>query len=137
MKFYDLLLIMIMLNIFGAALTNSGAFGQMGLSAEFLPTESTSDDVEEMETGLNEAVEGKISGDNPIEAIFGLISNIIVKSYKNVLGPFERYIFWPKIMMLEFGIPSQIAWGFTILFNFIQIVGLWQFVTGRSFKQIE
>lgn len=137
MRFYELTLIMILVNVFGAALTNSGAFSQMGLDAEIVSFHPTQTDIETMEQDLKESVAGDVSGDDATETIFGLVTKAIVQSFNKVFDPLRKYILWPALIMQAFGIPSEISFGFTIIFNIIQVIGLLQFVTGRSFKQIE
>jgi hypothetical protein len=141
MKFWELTLFMILINVFGSALTNSGLFTAMGFTIDPYTLESmsgTQADIETFQGRMNNTISSEITGDDPTSKAFGSVSDSITTSFHTFFDTFSRYILWPAmIMQMVFHIPAVIGYAFTIMFNLIQAIGLFQFITGRSFKDYE
>lgn len=142
MKFYELTMIMLLVNVFGVALTSSGLFTAMGMSGTInLGDMNTAETrIETIENATMSGINDEITGSGIIETAYAWVAGFMQKLTGNVGGFFNKmksYILWPSMMMQMFGIPSQIGHAFTIVFNLIQVVGIIQFISGRSFKGMD
>jgi hypothetical protein len=137
MKFWDLALMMIIINVFGAALIGSGLFTQMGMTETFEFGDTTQADFLSIEQGAKSSIADSISSDDPTTEIFGRESISRAKSVSNFFDKLFAYIFWPAKLMQMFNVPSQIGMAFTTLFNGVQIIGIIQFITGRNLRDYE
>src|SRR4030043_385529 len=99
MRFWDLALMMVLVNVFGAALSSSGALNKMGLSAEITAYNPTQDDITTMEEDLKSSVSGDITGYDSTDTVFGIITKAIVQSFNKVFDPLKKYILWPAMLM--------------------------------------
>jgi hypothetical protein len=136
-KFWELTLVMILFNLFGSALVNSGLFTSMGISENIYVSSPTQTDIEDMEEKLKTSVSDQVSSNDPATTLFGVISDATSKVISSFFNPLKRYIFWPNMIMQLFGIPNEIGYAFTIVFNTIQLIGILQFITGKGFREME
>ena len=143
MKFYELALFLFILNVFGMAFTSVGLYEEMGFSESFeLGGEATTmEELEQVEEGVRESMgEEVMTGDDPVTYTLGLMYSAVERVTTTIftpLGALTKYIFWPKIILLKFGVPAQIGNAVTLVFGLIQVIGIAQFLTGRGFKEME
>lgn len=142
MKFYELTLIMLLVNAFGIALTSSGLFTAMGMTGaiNFGDMSTVETRINTMENATMSGISDTVSGTGIIETAYAWFSSFVQKLTGNIGGFFNQmkaYILWPSMILQIFGVPSQIGHAFTAVFNIIQIVGLIQFISGRNFKGMD
>jgi len=90
---------------------------------------------EDIQTGISEE---EVSGEDPVTYLTGLVYKMIRDTYLGLFGNITKYVYWlPYILITIFGIPTDMANAIGIIFNVIQIIGLIQIITGRSFKGVE
>lgn len=136
MKFWELTLIMVLFNVFGSALFNAGLFSELGIYDKPPFKTSGETDINSLEQQVKESTSDQITSTDPATSLFGFISDASVKII-NFFDTVKNYIFWPAVVLQYFGIPNQIGAAFTIVFNLIQIIGIIQILTGKSFMGVE
>src|SRR4030042_434204 len=104
---------MVLVNVFGAALSSSGALNKMGLSAEITAYNPTQDDITTMEEDLKSSVSGDITGYDSTDPVFGTIGVIYMGAFEELIaGQFFDSIISPFTAL---GISTQIF--YLILFT--------------------
>lgn len=138
MRLWDIALFFIILNIFGTIWFGSGKFNEeMGFKTElyFDMPEDLSDIEENVESGgLTDA---EVTGTDPLTNALGWFYNMVSTKLSAVLNPLKKYVLFSAVVLMTIGVPSSIAYGFASIFLMIQIIGVVQLVTGRSFREAE
>jgi hypothetical protein len=136
MKFWELTLIMIMFNAFGFALSSSGFFSRLGFT-ESLPYISTAEeDVNNAEEVAREFADTGVTSLDAVSMLFSIVSESSVKIIK-FFDTIKGYIFWPATLLSYFNVPWQIGSAVTVVFNMVQVVGIVQIITGKSFRGMD
>lgn len=140
MRFWDITLFLIIINVFGAFLTAPGGLiPSLGFTEGVLidPTNANNIATEfenEYNTGLTQE---EITNADPVTQALGLIYEAVKKVWDGILGAINQYIFWLPYLMTRFGVPPEFAYGFQVLLLSIQTIGFAQLITGRSIKAVE
>lgn len=136
MRFWELALVMILFNSLAFAMTSSGVFTEMGINTTIPYSTDVDSDISELESKVRNSTQDQITSTDVATSIFGVISDTSVKII-TFFDTIISYIWTPKVIMLYFGVPSQIASVFTAIFVLIEVVGLIQFITGKSMREME
>ncbi|MHA1874043.1 MAG: hypothetical protein ACTSVB_08005 [Candidatus Heimdallarchaeaceae archaeon] len=132
MRLWDIALFFMILNIFGTIFTD-----QLDLPSKVyldMPEDLSSIESNVESGGLTDA---EVTGTDPLTNALGWFYNMISTKLGAILNPLKKYVLFSAIVLITFGVPSAIAYGFTSIFLIIQIIGIVQLVTGRSFKEAE
>ena len=136
MKFYDIALFLFIINIIGMWMVSFSQ--ELGYSAYALFSEPKASELQEMESKINQAVSTEeITGSDPVTYALGIMYEVIKKAILPIFDPLKPYIFWLPYLMINFGVPSALAYGVGSIYYLIMIIGLAQMITGRSFMGVE
>jgi len=137
MKFYEIVLFILIFNLIGNALIGSGVFTHMAIENYYITgnISETQSDISSIESQFNSST--AFTSDDPISRLFGLESVTRVVAGTKFFLSLNRYLFLPSVIMGYFDIPNLIINAFTTLLIFIYIAGILQFLTGRNIKQAE
>lgn len=139
MRFWDITLFLIIVNIFGVFFT--GLLPSLGYSS-YPILSVTSQDIQakanEIESKYNTGIsQSEISNVDPLSQALGLLYQAVQMVWNGILGSLKQYVFWLPYLMIIFGIPNEFAWGFEIMLVIIQTMGFAQLITGRSFSGVD
>jgi len=138
MKFWDLLLISIIFNLVGVALTDAGLFTAMGMDESISFSDITDEEkINEMDSAVQDSIAGELTPEDPDTGIFTAISRAITQGVNNFFISLRKYIYFPAMIMQQFGLPRQLGNAVSVLFTIFQVMAVLQLVTGRSFKSME
>jgi len=136
MKFWDIALFLFIVNVFGIAF--SALASDMGYSSFYLFHKETTETLQTMESKVQTGIsDEEITGDDPVTYALGIMYSVIKKAILAVFNPLKEYILWLPFLLINLGVPTSFAHGMGAIFWLIQIVGLVQIITGRSFAQVE
>jgi len=137
MKFWDIALFLIIVNVFGSFFSNF-AYSDLGYRGYYSLHKDQTATLEEMENQTNSGItQEEVTGSDPISNALGLLYSAVVKTFTAVFNPLKSYVLWLPYMLMMFGIPSGFAFAMGSVFWFIQIIGIVQVITGRSFRGVE
>lgn len=139
MRFWEITLFLIIINIFGAFFT--GVLPSLGFSAFPILNVTTSEvqatalGIEaKYQTGINQE---QISSADPLTQALGLLYQAVQMVWNGILGTIKQYVFWLPYLMILYGVPDGFAWGFEVVLVIIQTIGFAQLITGRSLLGVE
>jgi len=137
MKFYDIILFILIFNVMGNALISSGMFTHMSLVNYYITGNMTEiqSDLSSIESQFNTST--AISSEDPISKLFGLESVSRLTAGTKFFLTLYKYLFLPSVILGYFGIPWQINLAVTTLLFIVYLVGFLQFISGRNIKQSE
>lgn len=132
MRLWDIALFFMILNIFGTIFTD-----QLDLPSKVYL--DMPENVTDVEQELNTAgmKDSEVTGTDPLTNALGWFYNMIRTKAEAVFNPIKKYVLFSAVVLMVFDVPPVIAYGFASIFLIIQIIGILQFITGRSFKEAE
>jgi hypothetical protein len=137
MKWFDIVLFMGIVYIFGAIL--SSYTSQMGMkNISVYSTPPSASEVQQASNILESTKSGiPVSSTDPIGTALGWfyqqISNAVSYLFNSI--PFVKYVFWLPIYLQAAGIPSEISWGLFVVYGFIVAVAMFEALTGREVER--
>ena len=82
--------------------------------------------------------EEELTATDPIQAALGWfyqqLSNIANRLFSATF-PLIRYVAWIPFYLIAIGVPSEFAWGIFSVVMIIQVIGFFEFVTGRPIEK--
>jgi hypothetical protein len=139
MRFYEIALFFIIMNLFGAIFTTIAP--DLGFKEQiYWENEETQTKIGEFEKSAKELTGAQeISGEDWWTKTMGYFYNSIFGKARALINFFKNFAMFPSnfISMIIPNLPSQIKTGISALIIFIEGVGIIQFITGRSMREME
>ena len=136
MKFWDITLFLIIVNIFGAFFYNLAY--DVGYRGGYYIHKDQTATLAEMQNKTNAGIATEeVSGTDWLSNALGLMFSAIIKVFTGIFTPLQDYVLWLPFFLMTFGVPSTFAYGMGTIFWFIQLIGIAQVFTGRSFRGVE
>lgn len=137
MKFYEFAMFLFIFQLVSVYfMENSQALG-FGLQISF--HELTEADFQQAEANFTarslETTEA--TSENILDRLVGFVSEAIKASLSTIFTPLKKYVVSMPYILISLGVPPGFAWMISVPLYIIQIVGIMQFATGRSFKDID
>jgi len=137
MRFYHIALFLFIFQTFGAIFTDYAPY--MGLNATLYIDKLTPQALQQVEEIKQEvAPEEELTATDPIQAALGWfyqqLSNIANRLFSATF-PLIRYVAWIPFYLMAIGVPSEFAWGIFSVVMIIQVIGFFEFVTGRPIEK--
>lgn len=138
MRFWDIAFFFMIVNIFGSIwYSSNGLNDQIGFKSKLyfdMPTDLSEIENNTETGGLQNA---EVTSTDPLTNALGWFYNMISTKLKAIFTPLKNYVLFSYIVFTTIGVPSSFAYGLTSVFLAIQIIGVVQLITGRSFKEAE
>ena len=77
-----------------------------------------------------------VTEDSWVNDLLGSPYEAVKQAITRIFTPFERYVNTLPFLMIIMGVPETFAWAISVPLYAIQVIGLLQFATGRSLKEI-
>lgn len=139
MKFWNIALFFIILNTFGGTLVTSLADAGVNFPENVYFDALTQEQVQELESQVDFGVSDELTEQDPLTEALGWFYQIVRNSVMAFFNPLKKYVLFPAFM-INLVIPDlnpAFGVGLSTIILLIQIAGVLQLVTGRSFKEVE
>ena len=132
MKFYEITLFLFIINVFGSFFW-SFSQANLGFTGGVLIHKDQTATVQEMENKTQMAINTEeVSGSDPVTFYLSLTYKAIMKIATSIFNPLKDFVLWLPMILILFEIPTTFAYGIGTVFWVVQIIGMAQFITGRS-----
>ena len=129
--------LLIICNIFGAFFYNF-AINDLGFRGAYLIHKDQTATLQQIENSTNAGIsQESVTTADPVTNALALMFSAIKDVFVGLFNPLKDYVLWLPYMLMSFGIPIEFALGMGGVFWFIQIIGIAQVITGRSFRGLE
>jgi hypothetical protein len=137
MKFYEIALFLLIIQLFGGFLWNF-AQSDLGFTGGVKFYNDRTYDISQIQNQTKGALStDEVSGEDPVSYVLGLSYKAVTKVVNAVMTPLEKYILWIPMMLVTFGVPESFALMVGAVTLFVEGIGLAQFILGRSLKEVE
>jgi len=133
MRFIDMAIFLLICNLFGGIL--AGQFSDIGITEFSSMTYDEQSAAQDLKSDVEtQMMPGTVSAQDPVTTFLGIIYEIGSSALRSVTGFFEKYIFWLPIMLKNLGMPTAFVIPLGVIMLVIEILGIYQLVTGKYFE---
>ena len=137
MKFFDIAFAIIIFQLVSAWYFTEA--GNDGFTQKFSMEEWDQSDFTNLDNNMSTIMgQTEVTDEDALSRIVGFTNTVVQEATNRVLNPFKRYILTlPYILHVLLGVDLAFATMLSLPFYIVQIIGILQFATGRSFRDSE
>ena len=138
MRFYQIALFLFIIQTFGGLLAAYAE--EMGISAVIYAETPPKEAIQRIEATKTQIanITGQVTSENPLSAALGWFYsqlNAIGNKLFSALFPLVKYIAWLPFYLNSIGVPPAFSWGIFSVLILIEIIGFYEFITGREIEK--